>query len=73
MKTHAHDGYDILRDSESSLLRMAADIALTHHERFDGAGYPLGVRGQAIPLSGRIVALADVFDALTSKRVYKPA
>ena len=73
MKTHAHDGYDILRDSESSLLRMAADIALTHHERFDGAGYPLGVRGRAIPLSGRIVALADVFDALTSKRVYKPA
>ena len=73
MKTHARDGYDIMRDGKSSLLRMAADIALTHHERFDGAGYPLGVRGRAIPLSGRIVALADVFDALTSKRVYKPA
>ena len=73
MKTHARDGYDIMRDGKSRLLRMAADIALTHHERFDGAGYPLGVRGRAIPLSGRIVALADVFDALTSKRVYKPA
>ncbi len=73
MKAHARDGYDILRDSESALLRMAADIALTHHERFDGRGYPLGVRGVAIPLSGRIVALADVFDALTSKRVYKEA
>ncbi len=52
---------------------MARDIALTHHERFDGGGYPQGLAGEAIPLAGRIVALADVYDALTSKRVYKEA
>jgi len=54
-------------------LEMARDIAATHHERWDGSGYPHGLMGAAIPLSGRIVAVADVFDALTSKRVYKPA
>jgi putative two-component system response regulator len=52
---------------------MAYDIALTHHERFDGTGYPHGLCGPDIPLSGRIVAIVDVYDALTTKRVYKPA
>lgn len=54
-------------------IRMARDIALTHHERFDGTGYPAGLRGDSIPLCGRIVALADVYDALTSQRIYKQA
>ena len=57
----------------SPLLRMASEIALTHHERWDGNGYPIGLKGTDIPLCGRIVAVADVFDALSSKRVYKPA
>ena len=54
-------------------LQMARDIAFTHHEKFDGSGYPNGLRGDEIPLCGRIVALADVYDALTTARVYKPA
>jgi putative two-component system response regulator len=58
---------------EAGFLQMASDIALTHHERFDGSGYPHGLAGEAIPLCGRIVALADVYDALTTQRVYKPA
>ncbi len=78
MKTHTTIGADTLdaalrRFPKTKFLRMARDIALTHHEHFDGSGYPGGLAGQAIPLCGRIVALADVYDALTSKRVYKEA
>ena len=73
MKQHPQIGYDILKESSSSILRLGASIALTHHEKFDGSGYPQGLRGEAIPLVGRIVAVADVFDALTSKRPYKKA
>lgn len=78
MKSHATIGAETLsaavgQHPEAEFLRMARDIALSHHERFDGSGYPAGLAGQAIPLSGRIVALADVYDALTTKRVYKAA
>jgi putative two-component system response regulator len=73
MNTHADVGYQMLRDSSSSLLDLAAVIALTHHEKFDGSGYPHGISGTDIPLEGRIAAVADVFDALTSDRVYRPA
>ena len=66
IERHALNGYEILADSESELLRLAATIALTHHERFDGSGYPNGLAGEAIPLEGRITAVADVFDALLS-------
>ena len=73
MKQHATIGYEILRDSVSPLLQCAAKLALAHHEKFDGSGYPLGLGGEAIPMHGRIVAVADVFDALTSERPYKKA
>lgn len=73
MKQHAVIGYQILRDSLSPLLQCAAVLALAHHEKFDGSGYPGGLAGEAIPLHGRIVAVADVFDALTSERPYKKA
>lgn len=73
MKRHALIGHEILRDSPAPLLQAAAQIALTHHEKFDGSGYPHGLAGEAIPLYGRIVAVADVFDALTSERPYKRA
>ncbi|MBP2297523.1 HD domain-containing phosphohydrolase [Azospirillum picis] len=71
MRRHTTIGHRILADSDIPLLRMAAEIALTHHEKFDGSGYPAGRIGNAIPLCGRIVAIADVFDALTSARPYK--
>lgn len=73
MKTHASIGYDILNDGNSDLLRLASEIALSHHEKWDGTGYPNGLSGNEIPQSGRIVAVADVFDALTSPRPYKKA
>lgn len=73
MKTHSMIGHTILRDSPSHLIALGAEIALTHHEKFDGTGYPNGLAGAAIPLPGRIVAVADVFDALTSERPYKEA
>ncbi|MCK5263258.1 MAG: HD domain-containing protein, partial [Gammaproteobacteria bacterium] len=73
MKTHAQIGADILAGDESPLLKMASEIALTHHEKWDGSGYPNSLKGENIPLVGRITALADVFDALTSERPYKKA
>ncbi|GJJ02941.1 two-component system response regulator [Duganella rhizosphaerae] len=73
MRQHAEIGYNILKDCQARMLRLAAEIALTHHERYDGQGYPRGLAGEAIPLVGRIVAVADVFDALTSVRPYKKA
>ena len=73
MKTHAQIGADILAGDDSPLLNMASVIALTHHEKWDGSGYPNGLKGEGIPLVGRITALADVFDALTSVRPYKKA
>ena len=72
VKRHTEIGFDLLSGSGSPLLDLAATIALTHHERWDGSGYPRGLRGVAIPLEGRIAAIADVFDALTSDRVYRP-
>jgi len=71
MKGHAEAGYRILRGSASQMLRIAAGIARSHHEKYDGSGYPLGLSGGMIPLPARIVAIADVFDALTSSRPYK--
>ncbi len=73
MKTHARIGADILAGEDSELMTMAHDIALTHHEKWDGSGYPHGLKCDEIVLPGRIVALADVFDALTSERPYKCA
>ena len=73
MKKHAEIGWVILKDSASPTLQLAAEIARSHHEKFDGSGYPQGLGGSAIPLAGRIVAVADVFDALTSARPYKAA
>jgi putative two-component system response regulator len=73
IKRHTTIGADILSGSRSRLLRMAESIALTHHERWDGSRYPLGLAGEEIPLAGRIVAVADVFDALTHERPYKEA
>jgi PAS domain S-box-containing protein len=73
MKTHAALGARLLSDSTSPVLQMAEVIAAAHHERWDGTGYPAGIAGEAIPLVGRVVAVADVFDALTHDRPYKLA
>ena len=73
MRRHPHVGYQILEDSPSKYLQKGGEIALSHHERFDGSGYPNGLVGNEIPLAARIVAIADVFDALTSVRPYKEA
>jgi putative two-component system response regulator len=71
MREHAYIGYKILNESTSEILKVAAEIAWTHHEKFDGTGYPRQLIKDAIPIFGRIVAVADVFDALTSERPYK--
>jgi putative two-component system response regulator len=73
MRRHTTIGAEILTGSRSPVVRMAEEIALTHHERWDGSGYPRGLRGEEIPLVGRICAVSDVFDALVSSRPYKPA
>ncbi len=73
MKTHAFIGYKILTGINTDMMQKAAIIAYTHHEKWDGSGYPRGLSGEDIPVEGRICAIADVFDALTSTRVYKPA
>lgn len=73
MRRHAEIGERLLGGSESPLVQLAAEIAGSHHEKFDGSGYPRGIAGERIPLAGRIVAVADVFDALTSTRPYKKA
>jgi putative two-component system response regulator len=73
MREHATIGGSILANSSSELLQAGRVIALSHHERWDGKGYPLGLAGEEIPLWGRICAVADTFDAVTSERSYKPA
>ena len=73
MKKHTVIGAEILRGSDAEFIQLAETIALTHHEKWDGSGYPQGLRGSEIPLTGRITAIADVFDALTSRRPYREA
>ncbi len=71
MKTHAAMDADIIGDADSDILNMAPTTALSHHEKFDGSGYPNGLAGEGIPIEGRIAAISDVFDALTSDRPIK--
>ncbi len=71
MKNHTILGYKLLKDSPSVIIQIASEVAYTHHERWDGKGYPRGLSGEKIPISGRIVAIADFFDALTSMRPYR--
>ena len=73
MKNHAKIGYEILKGSKSKYLKAGGVIAYNHHEKYDGTGYPNGLKGESIPIFGRITAVADVFDALTSSRPYKKA
>jgi response regulator RpfG family c-di-GMP phosphodiesterase len=71
MRTHAELGARLLGNSQRPVLRLASEIAASHHENWDGSGYPKGLAGEAIPIGGRITMVADVFDALGSKRCYK--
>jgi response regulator RpfG family c-di-GMP phosphodiesterase len=71
MRAHPRIGYEILKSGGTEVLQLGAEIALTHHERYDGSGYPDGLAGNAIPLAGRITAVADVFDAITDGRTYR--
>ena len=73
MRRHPHIGHELLSGSQNRFIQLGALIALRHHERYDGSGYPDGLAGEAIPLEARIVAVADVFDALISPRPYKEA
>ncbi len=73
IKSHTTHGYKILNNSDLEVLKIAADIALNHHEKFDGSGYPAGKKGREIPLNARMLSIIDVFDAMTHRRIYKEA